>query len=205
MPHKDITDDEIDSILSGLTDEVAGFSGDATSPSHLPSPPATSSPDLPAALRPDEVQVLNQEDGRLAMELVADLRERKDIAATYGLTLGQLKIKEKDPLFKSMLTEAKKLWTADASLQDRVRAKAGFLVEDMLLYMYELSHRADTPAPVKHDIFKSFAGLAQVKEGPKEGDLSSKFSVTINIPAPAGSGSSEKVVIEGKTVENSDT
>lgn len=121
-------------------------------------------------------------DARLAAELVANLRSRKDVAAAYGYTPAELKAKFKDPAFRKVLQETKELWTSDANVKERIRAKAGLLVEDALLDIFHIITDPEVNASTRVSSFDSLAKAADVASPSKGGEGGSGFKVIINLP-----------------------
>ena len=129
-------------------------------------------------------QPLSNSDAQLAMELVANIRDRKTVAAAYGLTVAQLRKKFKDPMFKRILRECNTLWNSDANVKERVRTKAGFLIEDSLLDMFAILKNTEVGPRDKNDTFKSLARIAAVDSPEKEAPQSEGFRVVINMGPP---------------------
>jgi len=129
-------------------------------------------------------QPLSSTDAQLAMELVANLRDRKTVAQAYGYSVPELKKKLKDPLFKRILKECHQLWTSDANTKDRVRQKAGFLVEDSLLDVFKLIKNPEVGPREKNEIFKSLTRVASMDAPDKELSQAEGFRVIINMGNP---------------------
>ena len=121
-------------------------------------------------------------DARLAAELVANLRPRKDIAAAYGYTEKQLvKRCKSDKGFLQILTETREIWESDDHVKERVRKKAAMLVEDGLLDIYSIMTDAAVTANVRVSSFESLAKVADVAAPTKDGG-GGAFKVVINLP-----------------------
>ena len=131
----------------------------------------------PVPLMPEE----NRHDAKLAMELAAQLRPAEDIAEAYGYTPKQLARKIKKPEFRTVLTEAKSLWNADTNIRERIRAKAGMLVEDSLLDIYNIVTDQAVTANVRNQSFQSLTRVAAVDSAEKTVE-GAAFKVVINIP-----------------------
>jgi len=197
--------DWLEDLTSGV--EVAGPQEGEKSISHPSTQPLSSgaAASTPDPSPPDQLaqsdslaalRTLTPNDAQLAMELVADLRPRDQIARSYGYTPESLIGKLKDPAFGTILREAHKLWHSDSNTKERVRAKAGLLVEDMLLPVLDLFNNPETPSPVKMDSFKSLARIAAVDSVDKNMHEGGRMSIVINVPAKSGEDA-KPIVIEG--------
>ena len=123
----------------------------------------------------------NSRDAKLAMEIVADIRERDEIVAAYGYTDETFKLKLQDTLFQQRLREAKVLWTADTNVKERIRTKAGMLVEDSLLDIYGIVSDQSVNPATRNQSFQNLARVAAVDQ-PDKTDTGSGFKVVINLP-----------------------
>ena len=140
--------------------------------SMLPPTPAESTP---------TAQRGNDHDAKLALELVSNLRPRSEVAAAYGYDTAQLKAKIANDSFRAILLEAKRLWSADTNSRDRARLKAGMLVEDSLLDIYEIvTDRNATPA-VRNQSFQNLAKVAGLDQPNKHSDAGG-LRIVFNMP-----------------------
>lgn len=132
-------------------------------------------PDVPTA----EVQA------QLAFELAANLSDESSLLERYALTRGQLQRLLEHPGFRNMVEEARVAWAADTNAKERVRLKAGFVVEDALAVIYDIIHDARATPQARIEAFKQAVAVADM--GPKKdgGEEGSRFSVTINLPGQA--------------------
>ena len=82
------------------------------------------------------------------------------------------------------------VWNSTDGTKDRIRAKAGMMVEDGLLELWAVFHDNDIAAPSRLDAFKQILSVADL--GPTRGASGSggesgpRFALTINIPASPG-------------------
>jgi len=117
------------------------------------------------------------------MELVADIRPREDVIAAFGYTKSTFKDKLRDESFVRLLREAKQLWSADNNVRERIRTKAGMLVEDSLLDIYNIvTDRAVNPS-IRNASFQNLARVASVDSPDKNVSEGSGFRVIINLPS----------------------
>ena len=138
-------------------------------------------PPTPAELTPT-AQRGNDHDAKMAMELVSDIRPRSEVAAAYGYSPAQLKNKINNESFRVILREAKRLWSADANSKDRARLKAGMLVEDSLLDIYEIvTDKGATPA-VRNQSFQNLAKVAGLDQ-PQKGGEGAGLRIVFNMPS----------------------
>ena len=134
------------------------------------------------------------------MELVAELRKPEEIAAAYGYTPEKLAEKLKTPPFRALVKECRELWSSDSNLKERIKVKAGLLVEDSLLDIFQIVADQTVNPLARNSAFTSLAkqaGTDNAEAGGGDG-----FKLTINLP-----GSSEPTVVETreeKTIEHLD-
>lgn len=121
-------------------------------------------------------------DSRLAVELALKITDVPTLLERYGITPEQLKAKLKDPQFRSIVKQARTAWQSDLNVKERIRLKAGFLVEDSLLAMFGMIHSEAVAPPVRNDAFKSLARVAAV-DAPENGKGGDGLRVVINFPS----------------------
>jgi len=153
-------------------------------PPQLPSEPAV----VPAVDR----------DARLAMELVAQLRPREEVAQAYGLSNKQLMDKLRNPQFRTILKNAKEVWSSDNNVKERIRAKAGLLVEDSLLDIYNIVTNPNITPSVRNQSFSHLANVADVSSPDRGSASGGGFRVVINLPDKKQATIEAKPVIEGE-------
>lgn len=120
---------------------------------------------LPAEIGFDPARANNGTDARLIRELVAGIDKPTDILARYGLTETDLKAKLRDKGFVAAYKEAKAFWDSSPNTRDRIRAKAGALLEDGLQDMFGILKNENMPASSRLEASKQ---LASLHEGPKK-------------------------------------
>lgn len=133
-------------------------------------------------------------DRELIMELVAKISPPAEILTRYGLTAEGFKAKCKDRMFLAAFKETKRVWESDLNAAERVKKKAGLLLEDMLLGLYRRAQQPETGINAHRDAVETMAKLSDAWEpGKKQGNAApaSHVNITIN-GAP---------VITGATVE----
>lgn len=81
---------------------------------------------------------INGTDAQLIWELVAEISPPAEVLARYGLDAAGLKAKMKDKMFRTAFREAKAVWTSDLNVEERVKVKARFMVEDGLVDIFAI-------------------------------------------------------------------
>jgi hypothetical protein len=146
-------------------------------------------------------QAISHTDGRLAWEIAAEVSDVPTILVRYGISAAQFREKLKDQMFRTALREAKSLWKSDMNVQQRLRLKAAFLVEDSLLDVFKIIKNENSGAAAKLEAFEKLM---------KTADLNPKSSQT---PIPVGAGfkvniimgpsPTQKVTIDAHAIEAS--
>lgn len=142
-------------------------------------------------------KAISQTDGRLAWEIAAEISPIKDILTRYGLTTGEFQTKLKDKLFRSAIREAKILWKSDINVEQRIKLKARFLVEDSLLDIFAIIKNENMAAAPKLEAFEKLMRAADVVPRARSGDGNNPgtgFKISINL------GDSQGVVIDGHAI-----
>ena len=145
-------------------------------------------------------QAISQTDGRLAWEIAAEISPIQDIFNRFGITPAQFKNKLKDRLFRTAIREAKSLWKGDLNVQQRIKLKAAFLVEDSLLDIFKLVKNENSAATAKLEAFEKLmrAGDLVPRAGMKgDGALAAGFKININL----GAGPADRVTIDATAIE----
>lgn len=137
---------------------------------------------LPVA--PMTTNVVEAQDAQLIWELTADITPKSQVLARYGLSIHDLKMKMRDPMFRMALSEAKKLWGADLNVKQRVAVKAAFIVEDSLIDLLKMIKDPQMPPQAKLDAFKKLAEVAQLTAQNKA-DNTEKHVIQINVGGAA--------------------
>lgn len=139
---------------------------------------------------------LSGSDQRLIWELVANISTVPDILKRHGLTVPELRSKQKDALFAAAYREAKSFWDSNPNVKERIRMKAGMLLEDSLEDILLIIKDPQMGAVHKLEATKQLgvlSGAATVKPG--VAGESSGFKLTINV------GGNKGVTVEGQVVE----
>lgn len=125
---------------------------------------------------------INDIDSQLAVELATQISPVKDVLARHSLTSKQLREKLKETRFQQMILEAKRVWSSDLSVRERIRVKSAVLVEDSLLQLYGIFQDSGVAVPARLEAFKSLAKVATVYEPEKNQQAAGeRVSITFNI------------------------
>lgn len=127
------------------------------------------------------MEALNAIDGQLIMDLVSKLRPASDVLKTYNLTPADLQAKAGNPLWASAYREAEKLWNSDMNIQQRIRLKAAFLLEDSLSHVFSIITAPGVSLTSKLEAVEKLIKVSTVANVPKEGVVGEKHNITINI------------------------
>jgi replicative superfamily II helicase len=127
---------------------------------------------------------VNGVDARLIWDLVSNMRPAAEILKNYGLSPGDLAVKAQNELFTSAYREAQRLWKSDMNIQQRIRLKAAFLLEDSLPRLFQIV-TSDNPVNAKLNAIEQLQKIAIVTNDPKKGDSMEKHNITINIGGAA--------------------
>lgn len=127
------------------------------------------------------VDGLNSHDARLIWDLVANIRPHSDVLATYGISKTELAQKAQNGLFASAYREAERLWKSDMNIQQRIRLKAAFLLEDSLLSLFNIIRADAMPVNAKLEAIEKLVKISTVANVPKEAAAGEKHNITINI------------------------
>lgn len=139
---------------------------------------------------------LSGSDQRLIIELVANISPAADVLKRHGLTLADLKNKQKDALWVSAYKEAKAFWDSAPNVRERIRMKAGMLLEDSLEDLLLIIKDPVGNPQNKLEATKQLGVLSGVATAkPVGADVGSGFKLTININDKKG------VTLEGTVVE----
>lgn len=125
--------------------------------------------------------IVNQPDTRLAWELVAQISPVPDILRRWSMSFDDLKNKLRDPLFKSMVTETKKIWKSELNTKERIRIKSQLLVEDSLLDIYQIVSNNQLSPQARVDAFEKLAKIGDLTEKDKKDSVGERVTITINL------------------------
>jgi hypothetical protein len=145
-------------------------------------------------------RAISQTDGRLAWELAAEITPVKDLLTRYGMTPDEFKKKLRDPMFRIAIREAKSIWKSDLNIQQRIRVKASFLVEDSLLDIFAVIKNESQPAAARLEAFEKLLKTADLVPKAGKGDASTAGAFKINIIL--GDQPDQRVIIDGHTQQS---
>lgn len=129
-----------------------------------------------------EFNAATDTDSRMAIEIAIQIRPINEILVAYSTSRSELVAKLKNPMFRDMVKQAKRLWSSDLSIKERIRLKSQVLVEDSLLTIFSIVHNQDNAVPAKLDAFKQLARVAEVDTPERaRGDTGTRFTVQINL------------------------
>ena len=152
---------------------------------------------LPAEIPGPGPRAINGTDAQLIWELVAKISAPAEVLARYGLDAAKLKLKMKDQMFRGAFREAKALWESDLNVEERVKVKARFMVEDGLMTIFSI---LKSEAHIPQMRLEAFEKLMKAGDlGPKknaEGGTK-PFSIVMQF-----SDASKKVEIHGSTIDS---
>jgi hypothetical protein len=159
------------------------------------------------ALGPPTPISSNKIQARLAYELAANLMTPSEVFQRFGLNKQQARAILANPQFRTLYAEAKVVWNSAESTKDRIRAKAGMMVEDSLLALWQILHDGEVAPPSRLAAFKEIVQVANLgppraSEGP--GESGPRFTLTINIPGSPGH-EAKSVTIDAETAETDST
>jgi hypothetical protein len=125
--------------------------------------------------------IVNQPDTRLAWELVAQIAPLPDIMRRWSMTYDELKHKLRDPLFRSMVQETKKIWKSELNTKERIRIKSQLLVEDSLLDIYQIVSNDQLSPQARVDAFEKLAKIGDLTEKDKKDSTGERVTIQINL------------------------
>lgn len=144
---------------------------------------------------------INDHDSRLAVELAVGISPVKEILKRHGLTSGQLKAKMSENGFRSMVKEARRIWSSDLSAKERIRLKSQILVEDSLLGLYQLFHDGNLSATARLDAYKAMAKTADVDTPEKViGPTGGRVVLNLNFGNDDGNVVKQPISIEADVI-----
>lgn len=154
---------------------------------------------LPVELGFNASGALNDTDARLIWELVAEIHKPAEILARHGMVAADLAAKLRDKMFVTAFREAKSAWKSELNVQQRVRLKAGLLLEDSLMDILLIIKDPLMATVHKLEATKQLTNMADVgKQKPGVEGQGSAFKLTINL----GDNSPKSVTIDGHALPN---
>lgn len=144
-------------------------------------------------------RAISQVDGRLAWEIAAEISPIPDILKRFGISPHEFKLKLKDQMFRRAIQEAKTLWKSDLNVNQRIKLKASFLMEDSLLDIFKLIKNENSAATAKIEAFEKLMRAADLvpRSGKENGAVAAGFKININLGEP-----SKSITIDAKEVIN---
>jgi hypothetical protein len=122
-------------------------------------------------------------DPLLAWEIVAQVAPLPDILRRHGVTVVQMQAKLRDPIFRSMIAEAKRLWKADTlTTKERIRLKAQLLTEEGLESLADIIKNTDLSPTVRVDAFEKIAKVGSLSTPDQGQAIGERTVININIP-----------------------
>lgn len=153
---------------------------------------------LPVDIGFDPSGALNDSDSRLIWELVAEISKPSEILKRHGLATTDFAAKMKDKLFVSAYKEAKTAWASELNVQQRIKLKAGLLLEDSLMDILLIVKDPLMATTHKLEATKQLGQLSQtINPKPNAGGEGSAFKLTINL------GDTKGVTIDGYATNQS--
>lgn len=149
---------------------------------------------LPVEIGFNATGALSDHDARLIWELVANISPPAQILARHGLTPAEFKAKQKDKMFVAAYKEARSAWASDMNVQQRIKLKAGLLLEDSLMDILLVVKDPLMATTHKLEATKQLGQLSQtINPKPTSMGEGSQFKLTINM----GDNSPKTVTIDG--------
>ena len=147
---------------------------------------------------PDSTPDYFQLSSALAFELAAELTSPTDIFLRHGIEEKEAIRLLADPTFKKMITDAKREWTAEQNVPERIRLKSQLALEELLLPTFNMAKDPRVPPASRTDATKLFERLSGVTKSNEEqsGGTGPKYILTINL-----GGSIEPKELTGMTIE----
>lgn len=120
----------------------------------------------------------------LAREVARNIYPTPDIRDQLKLTIEEFDIAVETPYFQQRLAEEVSLWNDPKNVDQRIKLKAGTMLEQMMPEYYNLVHDPTQPMSAKVAALQQFARMAGVEnnavaKGDEAGDR--RVKITINI------------------------
>lgn len=123
---------------------------------------------------------LNSGDAQLIWELVSNISPKEEVLARHGLDTKGLHARTKNPMFRSAYQEAKRLWSSDLNVQERIRLKAAYMLEDSLPDLFKIIKDDSQPGAAKLEAIEKLGKLSQVMVQ-KAGATGERHTIIINV------------------------
>lgn len=138
-----------------------------------------SQPVDPASQQFRSAGALNDTDARLILELVSGIDPPAEIMQRYGLTEEQLKAKLRSPGFRSAYQEAARVWKSSPNVKERIRMRAGALLEDSLQDIFLIIKNVSLPASQRLEATKQLGQLSQTINPKEQQGTGAAFTINI--------------------------
>lgn len=158
--------------------------------------------DLPAEIA--NAELIHIANPKMILELAAKINDPREIIARYGITTHQFAALRDLPAFRNAYREARAYWESDSNYKERIAVKAGIMVEETLMDIYDLIKDGDTHNAIKMDAFKTLASMAGADGKQKEAQAGGQ---RVNIAINLGNGTSVEKSVDvprGTTLEHED-
>jgi hypothetical protein len=123
---------------------------------------------------------LNAGDAQLIWELVSNISSKEEVLARHGLDAKALAARTRNPMFRSAYQEAKRLWSSDLNVQERIRLKASYMLEDSLPDLFKIIKDDSQPGAAKLEAIEKLGKLSQVMVQ-KQGMQGERHTIIINV------------------------
>ena len=127
------------------------------------------------------LDAINDSDARLICDLVANIRPAAEVLKAHGITPTEFAAKAKNELFAGAYREAQKVWKSDMNIQQRIRLKSAFLLEDSLPNLHRIITAEGIGVNAKLEAIEKLIKISTVANVPKEGAQREMHNITINI------------------------
>lgn len=133
---------------------------------------------IPASLAnsPD----LNSGDAQLIWELVSNISPKAEVLGRHGLDARGLVKRSNNPMFRSAYQEAKRLWSSDLNVQERIKLKAAYMLEDSLPDLFKIIKDDSQPGAAKLEAIEKLGKLSQVMVQKATGQ-GERHTIVINV------------------------
>lgn len=132
---------------------------------------------------PDNVVHISQPEvsAQMILELASKLQPASEVLARHSVSPATFRIISKNPQFIAAYKEARQFWESDSNIKERIRTKAGYLVEDSIMTLYQMIHDDSQPGPSRLDAFWKLAKISKTSGEHEREDGSSTRQVQVNI------------------------